>query len=68
MADKNASKKRQIYSFPMPPNSDVRRGIIKVQNRYGYAREVDAAFNLLKVGLKIFEKNPDEYLNHLTNS
>jgi len=66
MSDKPALKKRRIYSFPMPPDSDLHQAIIKVQNRYGYAREADAAFNLLKVGLKIFEKNPDDYLRHLS--
>ena len=55
---------RAAYTFSVP--KDYRKRVKTLQQKYGYRREADAAFNLMKVGLNIFERNPDEYLKHLT--
>lgn len=57
-----------MYAFPMSPDSDLRKDVQKVQARFGYRLEPDAAFNSMKVGLKIFERDPEEFMKILATN
>lgn len=62
----NGTDDRAAYTFSVP--KDYRKRVKTLQQKYGYRREADAAFNLMRVGLQIFERNPEEYLKLLATN
>lgn len=57
------NKPRSYYTFAIPKH--LRDKADKVKSHYGYRRVSDAATNLMLVGLKVYEQNPDAFIKTL---